>query len=62
MGLSVELKGSDKVVFFSDVHVGAEDFRQERFEEALKFCADEKCYLTLGGDIGRVGAFPHGQP
>lgn len=45
------LKGNTKVVFHSDVHIGASEFDEGRFLESLSYVQKEKCYLTLGGDI-----------
>lgn len=45
------LTKSGKLVIFSDVHIGANEFQESKFLEALKFCKKEDCKIILNGDI-----------
>ena len=49
--MQFDLKKSNKVVFFSDVHIGADDFREDNFLYAINKIKKEKLYCSLGGDI-----------
>jgi len=42
---------SNTLVIFSDIHVGANHFRADRFEEALKWCRDQDATIYLNGDL-----------
>ena len=45
------LTKSGKLVIFSDVHIGANEFQESKFLDALKFCKKEDCKIILNGDI-----------
>jgi len=45
------LSKSGKLVIFSDVHIGANEFQEDKFLEALKFCKKEDAKIILNGDI-----------
>lgn len=49
--MKFDLKTSNKVVGLSDVHIGADDFREDNLKETIERIKKDKMYLYLGGDI-----------
>jgi len=45
------LNASGELVIFSDVHVGASEFMEAHFLEALKYCKSNNAKIILNGDI-----------
>lgn len=45
------LNTSGELVIFSDVHIGAAEFMEDQFLEALKYCRSNNCKIILNGDI-----------
>lgn len=45
------LNSSGELVIFSDVHIGAAEFKEKEFLEALKYCKSNKAKIILNGDI-----------
>lgn len=47
----IELNKSRELVVISDVHVGAEAFDEEHFEETIRYVLDRKAKLFANGDL-----------
>jgi len=45
------LNSSGELVIFSDVHIGAAEFQEKEFLEALKYCKENNTKIILNGDI-----------
>ena len=45
------LNSSGELVIFSDVHIGALEFLEKQFLEALKYCKNNNAKIILNGDI-----------